>query len=707
MATQVNSLYTASIGNKASGNVQVVSSQPALLAVSNTAGVLTFSPTAGGVSSVNGLSGNPVITNADGNLTVSNPALSSDINIATTTATNGGTAVLVAQNTAGALAWAGSGTPAVSTVAYAVGAIVIYSGDTYVCLVAQAIGTSFPVNGANWQTISDSSGTPTSISNFGGSVSIDTAGHIIATSSNAGGGNIQINSVGGDGTIGVMSLSSGSSGIVIDPCKNATPPSATGTLVYNCGSWSGSGTPAVSTVPYAVGAMVIYGGDTYVCLVAQAVGTSFPVNGANWLTISDSSGTPTQIANGVGDTAGVVSISSVGVISAQPPSEIGVEIAPSNPSAGGKEEQPGKIMYNVGTWSSTLDDAYSLGAVVQYSGVSYVCILAITNSATPTSPDTDSTHWLPLDSGTGGTPTQIANGTAPNIGSVAVDATGNILAQDGTATAQLVLSTTGGVSLAQLITGFTGGQLQLVPVKAEGVDIVPDPADTIPPIPGKVLYNTGAWANTAGYGVGSVVLYNDVYYICIAGYVAPTPPAVATVPSATPINWSPFPPPVKQATYFKSANQLLTTGSLNVISFDSTGTWNNTGGYITQVAVVAPTLPTQFLVNRTGLYQFSVNAVVITNTTTYSATENRLLSLSLLRPSTGATNAILVFQGLTATNRTYGQSLNGSFYCLANDVLSVGVQATFTGGAPSVSGINTAPNAFDLNTYFSWTYISG
>jgi hypothetical protein len=73
----------------------------------------------------------------------------------TGTATSG---TVVAQNLTGALAWAvGSGD--ISTVAYVPGALVIYSGTTYICLVAQPIGSAFPsATNPNWKSIGTGSG---------------------------------------------------------------------------------------------------------------------------------------------------------------------------------------------------------------------------------------------------------------------------------------------------------------------------------------------------------------------------------------------------------------------------------------------------------------------------------------------------------------------------------------------------------------------
>lgn len=68
------------------------------------------------------------------------------------------TATLVAGNLNGASPLAWQGASSLSTVAYVPGAVVIYSSTTYVCLVAQPIGSAPPSNGANWQSIGGGGG---------------------------------------------------------------------------------------------------------------------------------------------------------------------------------------------------------------------------------------------------------------------------------------------------------------------------------------------------------------------------------------------------------------------------------------------------------------------------------------------------------------------------------------------------------------------
>ena len=432
MATQVNSLYTASIGNKATGDVQVVSSQPALLAVSNTAGVLTFSPTAGGVSSVNGLSGNPVITNADGNLTVSLPPLTSNIDIATTTATNGGTAVLVAQNTGSALAWAGSGSPLVSTVAYTVGAVVIYSGDTYVCLVAQAIGTSFPVNGANWQSIGGGGGgTPTQIANG----TSPTDGSVVVSS-------------GGD-----VSINSGSTGVVLATNASATNPDATGQVVYDAGAWS-------TNAGYAPGALVSDAGIEYINIQYIAPAPSPATNPAPagepayWKPFTGATSgqpliNPTLWVNTagyvVGDFVSTGSVASptstyVCILALPAPTPPATYPAPSGdpthwspigaPTGAGTGN-----MFFIGTWATlTAFQQYSIVFSTLFPEQLYIAITSVPATAT-LDPSQDPTNWQLLS----GASLKNGNSTGANNGEISIDNTG--IARIETTGADIILNT--------------------------------------------------------------------------------------------------------------------------------------------------------------------------------------------------------------------------------------------------------------------------
>jgi hypothetical protein len=97
------------------------------------------------------------------------------------------------------------------------------------------------------------------------------------------------------------------------------------------------------------------------------------------------------------------------------------------------------------------------------------------------------------------------------------------------------------------------------------------------------------------------------------------------------INSVAYPPPVaapKQATYYKSAAQNLNSGSTD-LTFDLSGAWNNTGGYITHTDGTE-----DFTVVQTGLYQIEFNALILANTATWGTGSNRTISFDITRSPT-------------------------------------------------------------------------
>jgi hypothetical protein len=147
------------------------------------------------------------------------------------------------------------------------------------------------------------------------------------------------------------------------------------------------------------------------------------------------------------------------------------------------------------------------------------------------------------------------------------------------------------------------------------------------------------------------------------------------------------------AQYFKSANQTLASGATD-ITFDLEQPWNNSGSYITH-----PSGTTNFVVNKTGLYQLEWNATI-----TASNSTDILKQLSIDITRAPIVEQITVAQNASIPNgRNYGQSVSATFYLVAGDVINCRVVNTFQGvTTPSVLGIT---NTFDLNTWFMWKYI--
>ena len=156
-----------------------------------------------------------------------------------------------------------------------------------------------------------------------------------------------------------------------------------------------------------------------------------------------------------------------------------------------------------------------------------------------------------------------------------------------------------------------------------------------------------------------------------------------------------LPPPVYQATYYKSTNQNLTNGPTD-ITFDLTGTWNNDGGYITHTSG-----STNFTVVQTGLYQLDWNTTILGTGVTWT---DLLKQISIDITRSPNAEALYIAQNTSiSTSRNYAQSLSSSFYLIAGDVINCRVVNNFTIGTPSAQGV---ANTFDLNTWFSWRFIS-
>ena len=160
-------------------------------------------------------------------------------------------------------------------------------------------------------------------------------------------------------------------------------------------------------------------------------------------------------------------------------------------------------------------------------------------------------------------------------------------------------------------------------------------------------------------------------------------------------------PKPKQATYYKSVVQNLIAGSTD-ITFDLTGAWNNVGGYITHVNGTA-----DFTVVTTGLYQLEFHAAVLLNNGTWGtagAFANKIVSIDITR-SPGGEEVVIANAALQGT-QNYTMFVVGTQYLVAGDVINNRVFNLYSAGTPTPPQANCLTDVFDLNTYFSWTYIS-
>jgi hypothetical protein len=134
----------------------------------------------------------------------------------------------------------------------------------------------------------------------------------------------------------------------------------------------------------------------------------------------------------------------------------------------------------------------------------------------------------------------------------------------------------------------------------------------------------------------------------------------------------------------------------NDVTFDLTGSWNNTGGYITHVNGT-----TTFTVVQTGLYDLGFNCDVLDNNAVYSVTSNKTASIFLTRSA--VLRGVVQDSSLQATAQPFQISLASTYYLIAGDVINLRIFNSFTGTAPTIQGLQAS---FDLGTFFTWTYIS-
>jgi hypothetical protein len=148
--------------------------------------------------------------------------------------------------------------------------------------------------------------------------------------------------------------------------------------------------------------------------------------------------------------------------------------------------------------------------------------------------------------------------------------------------------------------------------------------------------------------------------------------------------------------YYKSTIQTLNNGNTDIL-FDMTQPWNNTGGYITHTDNT-----TDFTVVQAGLYQLEFNCAVLANGAVYSLADiGKSVGIDITRTGI-AEQFVIVNTCLQASAQNYAQLVSATFYLEAGDIINLRVVNTFTGGPPTVRAV---VNTFDLNTFFTWTYI--
>jgi len=148
------------------------------------------------------------------------------------------------------------------------------------------------------------------------------------------------------------------------------------------------------------------------------------------------------------------------------------------------------------------------------------------------------------------------------------------------------------------------------------------------------------------------------------------------------------------ATYYKSVNQNLSNADTD-ITFDLNADWNNDGEYITHTNGT-----TNFTVNKAGLYQLEFNISINANGATWNNSINKTVSIDITRSST---QAVIQNSSLIQTGTSYQKSISSTYYLNVGDVIKCRNTLAFASATPfAVAVLNT----FDLNTFFSWIFIT-
>jgi hypothetical protein len=252
---------------------------------------------------------------------------------------------------------------------------------------------------------------------------------------------------------------------------------------------------------------------------------------------------------------------------------------------------------------------------------------------------------------------------------------------------------------------LNGGVLSLSKLKVGGVDVIPGTVGGVQELVGLegaiTMSSPTATFVATGQNIEMTITYPTPPVESVGGLTG----AITFSSPNSSVNITPagnniaLDIPVRQATYYKTTAQNLSSGSTD-ITFDATGSWNNVGGYITHTSGSSA-----FTVVQTGLYQLEFHATVLLNNGTWTTTTNKNVAIDITRPST-AEQSIISSSALMAI-QTYAQFVNGSYYLVAGDTINLKITNNFT-----LTGGTTPPqaqclqNTIDLNTFFTWTFIS-
>jgi len=253
---------------------------------------------------------------------------------------------------------------------------------------------------------------------------------------------------------------------------------------------------------------------------------------------------------------------------------------------------------------------------------------------------------------------------------------------------------------------LNGGVLSLSKLKVGGVSVIPGTVGGVQELVGLegaiTMSSPTATFVATGQNIEMTITYPTPPVESVGGLTGAitfsSPNGSITItPAGTNIALEALAPAVRQATYYKTTAQNLTSGNTD-ITFDATGSWNNADGYITHTSGTA-----NFTVVQTGLYQLGFNATILVNNGTWATTTNRNIGIDITRSSIPE-QAVIQNSALQGV-QNYTQSTSGYYYLVAGDIINLRVGNTWTGGTPTPPQVQGLANTFDLNTFFTWTFI--
>ena len=537
----VTAIKTAT-GTTCVGEITLTSTVPTLLSVSNTPTApytVNFAPISANIATLNGKTGNAILQSSDNTLNITPVPLSQTIQLSgyvPTGSGGAGSALLAAQNLTGTspLSWSGdTSTPPISTLAYTPGALVIYSGTTFVCLVAQPVGSALPVAGANWASIGGGT-TGSSITAAGSTVACDaTLGVITIDTSLSTGSQADI----------ALRTSATATNVGVNILTNTTL-----STFDNYGSGANPSGVISLTTTDASGASVTIGGSASVATGLWVGQSNLTFNGT---AIGSST---TQISQG----GGSVAVDSGGAISATTASNASLQMTAQgtgNMTLSGnnvKVQSPagacsldcqasGIISLTTTLGPVTISTA-DTSLVFDPAGGSKSLLLTASNAAS------SCVQLVGYGDGTSNAGLQVggtSNATGLWVGDAAVTFNGATLGGSGNVNyTPTTFPWTSGASYAIGDIVSDKGQVYVATL-ANTAGTANEPFNTPAtwqPI-GGVNANIfgGAWDANSGYGVGTIVnstAGTSGLYVCILPVPPAVSPATNPAPSASPTYWT-------------------------------------------------------------------------------------------------------------------------------------------------------------------------